>query len=185
MKRDQEQVSKSAENVAEKMSEEVVEKFEEAAENVVKQGILPKDAMGMDDQMLEGIYGQAYRLYNTGKYPEAAQIFRLLIMVNSMESKYTMGLSACFHMLKEYKFAVDGYTLCSIIDPDNPIPQYHAADCYINLGDKLSAAIALQMAIKRAGDRSEFSTLVDRSKLMIESLKKEIDEFVEDIEKSP
>lgn len=174
MKREQEQVSKSAEEVAEKLSDEVSEKFEEAAENVVKKGILPKDAMGMDDQMLEGIYGQAYRLYNTGKYDEASHIFRLLIMVNSMEPKYTMGLSACFHMMKEYKFAVDGYTLCGIIDPDNPIPPYHAADCYINLGDKISAAVSLKMAIKRAGDHPEFATLVDRAKLMIESLKKEL-----------
>ncbi len=176
MKREQEQVSKSAEKIAEKISDDVSEKFEEAAENVVKKGILPKDAMGMDDQMLEGIYGQAYRLYNTGKYEDASHIFRLLIMANSMEPKYTMGLSACFHMLKEYKFAVDGYTLCSIIDPDNPIPQYHIADCYINLGDKMSAAVSLRMAIKRAGNRSEFGTLVDRAKLMIENLKKEISE---------
>lgn len=179
MKRDQEQVSKSAEKVAEKMSEEVTEKFEKAAENVVKKGILPKDAMGIDDEMLEGIYGQAYRLYNTGMYDEAGQIFRLLIMVNSMEPKYTMGLAACYHMLKEYKYAVDGYTLCSIIDPDNPIPQYHIADCYINMGDKMSAMIALQMAVKRAGNSPEFSTLVDRAKLMIESLADEIKEDAE------
>ncbi|MEM1282654.1 MAG: SycD/LcrH family type III secretion system chaperone [Chlamydiota bacterium] len=176
MKREQEQVSKSAEEVADKISDDVSEKFEEAAENVVKKGILPKDAMGMDDQMLEGIYGQAYRLYNTGKYEEAGQIFRLLIMVNSMEPKYTMGLSACFHMLKEYKMAIEGYTLCSIIDPDNPIPQYHSADCYMNTGDEVSAVIALKMAIKRAGKRPEFSTLVDRAKLMLESLKKDLAE---------
>lgn len=175
MKREQEQISKEAEELVEKLSDDVSSQFEEAAENVVKQGILPKDAMGLDDQMLEGIYGQGYRLYNTGKYKEASHIFRLLIMVNSMEPKYTMGLSACFHMLKEYKYAIDGYTLCSIIDPDNPIPQYHLADCFINLGDKLSAAVALKMAIKRAGNRPEFSTLVDRAKLMIESLKKEIE----------
>lgn len=174
MKREQRQVNKSAEKVAEKMSQEVGKKMEAAAENVMQKGILPKDAMGMDDQMLEGIYGQAYRLYNTGKYAEAGQIFRLLIMANSMEPKYTMGLSASFHMLKEYQYAVDGYTLCSIIDPDNPIPQYHAADCYIHLGDKMSAAAALKMAIKRAGERPEFHTLVDRAKLMIESLKNEI-----------
>lgn len=179
MKREQEQVSKAAEKVAEKAAEETSEKLEEAAENVVKKGILPKDAMGMDDQMLEGIYGQAYRLYNTGKYQEASQIFRLLIMVNSMEPKYTMGLAACFHMVKEYKHAVDGYTLCSIIDPDNPIPQYHAADCFINLGDKLSAIIALKMAVKRAGNKQEFTTLVDRANMMIESLKKEMDEAAE------
>lgn len=176
MKREQEKVSRAARGAADKMADEAAKNLEEAAENVVKRGILPKDAMGIDDQMLEGIYGQAYRLYNTGKYKEASQIFRLLIMVNSMEPKYTMGLAACFHMVKEYDHAVDGYTLCSIIDPDNPIPQYHAADCYINMGDKLSAVVALKMAVKRAGKRGEYATLVDRAEMMIESLQKELNE---------
>lgn len=173
MKKEQQQVGKAAEEVAKKMSEDAGKKFQKAAENVVK-GMLPKEAMGLDDQMLEGIYGQAYRLYNTGKYAEAGQVFRLLVMADSMEPKYTMGLAACFHMMKEYENALDSYTLCSIIDPENPVPQFHAADCYIHLGDKLSAAVALKMTIKRARGRSEFSALTDKARLMIEGLKKEI-----------
>ncbi|MEC7839973.1 MAG: SycD/LcrH family type III secretion system chaperone [Chlamydiota bacterium] len=172
MKGEQKNVSKATKQVAEKLKDEAAKGYEEAAANIVKKGVLPQEALGMDDQMLEGIYGQAYRLYNTGKYGEAGQIFRLLIMVNSMEPKYSMGLAACFHMLKEYKNAIDTYTLCSIIDPDNPVPQYHISDCYIQMSDQVSAIIALKMAIKRAGTNPDFKTLVDRAKLTIESLKK-------------
>jgi len=180
MKGEQKQVSKATEDVANKLKEEASKGYEEAAANIVKKGILPQDALGMDDQMLEGIYGQAYRLYNTGKYGEAGQIFRLLIMVNSMEPKYSMGLAACFHMLKEFKNAIDTYTLCSIIDPDNPVPQYHISDCYIQMSDQVSAIVALKMAIKRAGKNPDFTTLVDRAKMTVESLKKELSKKQED-----
>lgn len=174
MKSGQEQVKKAAGNVAKELKKEAAQDFEAVASNIIKKGILPADALGLDDQMLEGIYGQAYRLYNTGKYQEASQLFRLLIMINSMEPKYSMGLAACFHMLKEYKNAVDAYTLCSIIDPNNPTPQYHASDCYIQMKDDLSAIIALELAIKRAGDQQQFKTLVDRAQMMVESLKEKI-----------
>jgi type III secretion system low calcium response chaperone LcrH/SycD len=85
-----------------------------------------------------------------------------------------MGLAACFHMMKEYKNAVSTYAICGVIDPDNPIPHYHASDCYIHMNDPVSALIALEMAIKRAGDKPEYQMLKDRALLSIESLKKEI-----------
>lgn len=171
MKSEQQQVNKALEKAAEGVKGEASKQYEKTASNIVKQGVLPKDALGLDDQMLEGIYGQAYRLYNTGKYREAGQLFRLLIMINSMEPKYSMGLAACFHMLKEYRNAADAYTLCSIIEPENPLPQYHASDCYIQMNDKISAIIALEMAIKRAGQKREFATLADRARMTISSLK--------------
>ena len=124
--------------------------------------------------MVEGIYGQAYRLYNTGKYKEAAQIFRLLIMINSTEPKYAMGLAACFHLMKDYKSATNTYSLIGIIDPQNPIPFYHSSDCFMQMGDQASALVMLEMAIKRAGEKPEFRTLKDRAILTAESLKKEL-----------
>lgn len=179
MKSEQVKVNKASGNVARELKKETTQNFETVAGNIVEKGIVPAEALGLNDEMLEGIYGQAYRLYNTGKYQEAAQLFRLLIMVDSMEGKYSMGLAACYHMLKEYKNAVDAYTLCSIIDPDNPLPQYHASDCYIQMKDDLSAVIALELAIKRAGNQEQYRTLVDRSKMMVESLKQKIKKEIE------
>jgi hypothetical protein len=76
-------------------------------------------------------------------------------------------------MLKEYRSAIDTYTIVSMVNPDNPIPFFHASDCMIQMGDNASAIIALQMAIKRSGEKPEFRTLKDRAQLTIESLKKE------------
>lgn len=135
----------------------------------------PQKAMGMTNEMVEGIYGQAYRLYNTGKYQDAAQLFRLLVMVNPTDPKFTLGLAACLHLLKEFKNAIEIYTVCSILDQDSPIPLFHASDCYLQVQDKLAAMMALEMAVKRAGSKPEFQTLKDRASMTAKSLRKELE----------
>jgi len=133
-----------------------------------------KDVLGLSDEMVEGIYGQAYLLYNTGKYRDASEVFRLLIMMKSTEPKFMMGLAACYHMLKEYDPAASTYILCSVLDPTSPLPQFHASDCYIQMGDKASAIVALEMTIKRAETKPEYQVLKERAAITLEGLKKEL-----------
>lgn len=174
MKGEQHLIKKATEDLGSTLGKEKAKDFQNVAAKAVQQGMMPKDMMGLSDAMVEGIYGQAYRLYNTGKYKDASQLFRLLIMLNSTEPKYAMGLAACFHMLKEYKNAVSTYAICGVIDPESPIPHYHASDCYIHMQDPVSALISLEMAVKRAGERQEYQMLKDRALLTIESLKIEV-----------
>jgi type III secretion system low calcium response chaperone LcrH/SycD len=137
-------------------------------------GVTPKEAMGLTDGMVEGMYGQAYRLYNTGKYADAIQLFRLLIMLNPTDAKYTLGLAACMHMLKEYRNAIELYTMCAALDPVSPLPLYHLSDCYLQIKDKFSALVSLEMTVKRAGEKTEYKVLKDRAQLTIESLRKDL-----------
>jgi type III secretion system low calcium response chaperone LcrH/SycD len=148
-------------------------KESEAIKEMAK-GTLPKDIIGLNDEMVEGIYGQAYRLYNNGKYDDAIELFRLLIMMNPVESKYVLGMAACLHMNKHYKGAVDMYALCAVLDPETPIPYYHSYDCYLHMKDKLAACISLEMTIKKAGNQTHYQTLKDRAVLTLEGLKKEL-----------
>ena len=184
MKGEQQQIKKATEELGTSLGKEKSKELQNVASKVVNEGYIPKDMLGLSDAMVEGIYGQAYRLYNTGKYKDASQLFRLLIMLNSTEPKYAMGLAACFHMLKEYQNAVSTYAICGIIDPENPIPHYHASDCYLHLQDPVSALIALEMAVKRAGDKQEYQTLKDRALLTIESLKQEVNKPKEEAVKT-
>ncbi len=169
----QQQVNKAIDSISGK-TEKAQEDYQKMAGKILKQGSFPKDALGLSDGMVEGIYGQAYRLYNTGKYEDAAQLFKLLLLINSTDSKYSMGLAACFHMSKEYSSAIEVYAICAVIDSNSPLPHYHSADCYIQMKDRVSAVIALEMAIKRAMGKTEYKTLEDRAKMMIDRLKKEL-----------
>lgn len=171
---EQEQIKKASEQIGEMLGNKKSESVDKISDEMMNKKLIPKEAIGMSDAMIEGIYGQAYRLYSTGKYKDAAELFRLLVMLNSTEPKYTMGLAACFHLLKDYKSAVNTYSLCGIIDPKSPIPHYHASDCYIQMKDPMSAIIALEMAISRSNEKPEFQSIKDRAALTIESLKKEL-----------
>lgn len=158
---------------------ETKKQLNEVGDKILKKGMLPKDALGFNDVVMEGLYAQAYRLYNTGKYVDASHLFRMLILLNTTEPKYTLGLAACFHMLKEYKNAAQAYTMCGLLDPESPIPHYHASDCYLHMNDKVSAIVSFEIAVKRSGDKPEYVTLKDRALLSIEALKKEISGFSE------
>jgi len=171
---EEQEIKAVADEMARKMKSMTKEQVNETATKIAKSGALPRDALGLSDGMIEGIYGQAYRLYNTGKYKDAAQLFRLLVMINAAESKYTMGIAACLHMMKDYSHAVEAYTLCSLIDPQSPIPHFHASDCYIQMDDKVSALVSLEMAVKRAGEKKEFKTLKDRAQMTMNSIKEEL-----------
>lgn len=162
-------VKKSAESIAKDASPDI----SKMANGVLSQSKSIKDVLGVSDDSVEGIYSQAYLLYNSGRYKDATEVFRLLIMLNSTEPKYLMGLAACLHMMKEYQNAAASYNLVATIDPNNPIPFFHASDCYFQVGDKLTGAAMLEMAIKRAGAKAEFATLVQKSKITLEALKKD------------
>lgn len=177
MRGEQQQIKKATERTGMALKDGHTGTFRAAIEKATRKGTSPKDALGLTDAMVEGVYGQAYRLYNTGKYKEAIQIFRLLIMINSTEPKYAMGLAACFHMMKDYQMAVNTYSIVGIIDPESPISFYHASDCFMQMGDPVSALVSLEMAIKRAAEKPEFRTLKDRAILTVESLKKEIEKI--------
>lgn len=179
MKRDEVQVKKSVEKLGEQVNK--AESNQEKSVNLLaneflKNGHMPKDILNLSDRQVEGLYAQGYNFYQTGRYKDALQIFRLLIMLNANESKYVLGLAACLHLMKEYKNAIDSYTLCSILDPESPIPYYHMSDCFLAAKDKYSAIVALDMAIKRAGGKAEFQMLKDRAAMTLQNLQNEIKE---------
>lgn len=167
------QMKKEAMDISEENMKDVESSFAELTDKIFKKGMLPKDAMGVSSNLLEGIYAQAYRLYNTGKYVEATHLFRMLILINPTEPKYVLGLAACLHMLKEYKNAIQTYTMCTILDPHNPLPYYHSSDCFIQMKDYVSAMVCLEMAVQKASDKPEFAKLKERASLSLESLKKQ------------
>ncbi len=163
-------VEKPMEEAISKVSADMKEKVKTLAEDMYKKGKSPKEAMGFTDEMAEGIYSFGYRLYSNGKYSEAAPIFRLLILLDPTQLKYLLGMAACFHMLKEYQSAATTYSLCCIVDTNDPMAAYHASDCYLHLNEIPTAMRSLQVAIQRMGSKKEYAALKERARLNLESL---------------
>ena len=170
----EERIQKGTEDLAESLQGEGMDQIWTLIGTFLQHGKLPAEAFGFTSEKLEAIYGQAYRLYNTGKFKEAADLFRLLAMANPAEAKYQMGLAACFHMKKEFKNAIQTYTLATALDGTSPLPYFHLSDCFMQINDKASAYLSLEMAVKRAGEKAEFQVLKERALLTMQSLKKEL-----------
>ena len=137
-------------------------------------GMMPKTALRIGDETMEAMYAQGYNLYNQGKYKEASYVFRLLMLLDYLMPKYVLGYAACLHRQKDYKNAANLYLLCGTLDSQNPLPHYHAADCYIQLGAFPLAIFSLDMAMTAAGNQQQYSVIKERARLMRETLNKEI-----------
>lgn len=134
----------------------------------------PYEAIGVNASYMENVYAQAYQLYNSGKYVDAGQLFRLLMTLDPMEIRYALGLAASFHQLHDYRDAINTYLICNLLDAHNPIPHYHASDCFLQLNDIPSAVLSLQLAIEQASTRPEHTMLKERAHMTLQSLKQRV-----------
>lgn len=132
-----------------------------------------KSLLGVPAKTMDGMYEHAYNLYNTGRYKEAIPVFRNLTTLHTNESKYMLGLASCYHMLKDYQMAAGVYLVVSTVDPNNPIPYFHSSDCYMQMGDKVSAIVMLEMAISNAKE-TKYEILKQRAEISLAGLKKEV-----------
>ncbi len=160
--------------IAEDDSPRVKKGVDKFLENVFEHGMLPKDALGIKEQDTEALYAQAYQMYNMGKYQDARAAFASLVTIDQLEPRFLFGHAACSHMLGEYQSAADVYMHQAIISPDDPVPYYHAADCYLKLGDTFSATVALKMVVERAGKEPKYATIKERSQMTVKNIEDKI-----------
>jgi type III secretion system low calcium response chaperone LcrH/SycD len=186
MKGEEKQVKKAIEKLGAQEGQNgttLGDKYLDIMNTIFTTGKIPTDALGFSKERMENIYAQAYRLYNTGMFTEASQMFRLLMVLNPTDSKNYLGLAACLHMRKEFADAAQVYLACGILDMNNPIYPFHASDCYIQMRDRISALLVLELAVDRAAAQPEYQVLKERALLTINHLKKELAEQIPGIDK--
>ncbi|MDF2549007.1 MAG: sycD9 [Chlamydiales bacterium] len=137
-------------------------------------GSSPKAALQISEETMEGIYSQGYNLYNQGRYQDASYVFRLLMMLDYKVAKYTLGLAACLHRLGDFSNAIVIYTLVGVLEPTNPIPYYHAADCFLKLGQTEGAFWALDQTIMLSAENEEHAVLKERAKILKQGVMQEM-----------
>lgn len=102
-----------------------------------------KDAKGLTTADCEAIYSVGLNAYKVGRYEDADTVFRYLVFVDHLNAKYWIALGAVQQMRRDFQKAVASYSYASFLNLDDPKPQYHAAECFLALGDKESAKSAL------------------------------------------
>lgn len=141
----------------------------------LQKGIMPKKILNLGEDQIETIYTQSYTMYNQGKYKEASYLFTVLMCIDPTVPKHVMGFAACCHRQDMYEKAIELYILCSSLDTENPLPDFHAADCWIKLQSPEAAVVHLKNAIERAKDIPEHAIVKERAIMMIQTLEAEIE----------
>jgi type III secretion system low calcium response chaperone LcrH/SycD len=142
----------------------------------------PKDAMGFDDNFMEHLYSYAYRLFNSGRYDEARELFILLMRLDATKSRYPFALACCYQKMEKWQDAINAYIAAYVFNQKDPLPIYHVADCLIKLKCPQGAKLMLQSAIdlvnslKSLSSTREHQALKQRAEMMIAAIDKEMQE---------
>lgn len=126
--------------------------------------------LGFSDRTMQRCYTCGYELLKHKRFDEAADFFWLLSSLDSFISVYWLGLGIAEQHREHWKQALYAYTMATIADETNPLPQYRSAQCYAALGDTVLAVNALDLAIAQCGDDPKYATLREQAVAWKETL---------------
>jgi len=158
-----------------KIPDEDKGKFEEIMNKIFIERQKPRDVLGFSEEMMEHLYQYGYRLYDNGNYKKAANVFLGLTVYDPYEARFAMALGASSHRIKNFRDATKYYLRAGMLDPKDPLPFYYMYDCYSQAGSLSDAEICLEVVIRRCGKVPLFAKIKERSLLLLDSLKKEIE----------
>jgi type III secretion system low calcium response chaperone LcrH/SycD len=101
---------------------------------------------------IEAFYAQAYAHYQANQTDEAAKIFSILCARQPLEVRFWFGLGASLQGSANHEKALYAWAMAALLDPENPYPHFHAAECSDFLKQNNDASLALMEAKKRIND---------------------------------
>ncbi|MDP0561005.1 MAG: SycD/LcrH family type III secretion system chaperone [Candidatus Endonucleobacter sp. (ex Gigantidas childressi)] len=126
-----------------------------------------KSLKNISEESMEAIYSIAHSLYQSSKYDESLKIFQFLCFYDHFNKKYFMGLGACLQVLKNFKGALEIFSLANVLDSDDPRPLVYIGDCHLALGDDEKAKHSYSTAIEWAGNNPEYLQEKQRAEGML------------------
>ncbi len=98
---------------------------------------------GLSDAEMEAIYAMGVNFYKAGNYEDAEKVFKFLVMFDHLNSRYWTAMGSLRQVQRKFAEALEAYKFASFLDLQNPKPMYYAAECYLALGQKPEAIMAL------------------------------------------
>lgn len=133
-------------------------------------------ALGISDKLMEQYYALAYRLYKMGNYKDSLTVFMNLYPKDGFNPRYTFGIAACHHQLKDYEQAANFYMLTCYLNKEDPISALHMYDCYMKMEDHWAAAYALGMVLSRTENNPNYPSMHKDARLRMDKIKEIIAE---------
>jgi type III secretion system low calcium response chaperone LcrH/SycD len=109
-----------------------------------------QDVVGFEQEVMDEFYRVAHRIFQEGRYYEAADAFVFLTTLNPYVYEYWLGLGMAEQLTEDYPSSLTAYAMAIANDDSNPLPYYHSAHCYYQMDDKEKALASLELAIEQA-----------------------------------
>lgn len=135
------------------MDEKITNETIKNAAKAFLEGATIKELRGLTNDEMEAVYSLAYGFYRTGKFDDAEKLFNFLALFDHLNPKFWFGVGAVRQAKKDYPLAVQAYAYAAFLDLQDPKPQFHAAECYLAMGDKVKAASAI-CALEEFADKN-------------------------------
>lgn len=127
--------------------------------------------LGLSDNTLAECYRLGLLLLGDKKYEEALDVFLFLVLLDSTQYDFWIGLGMMQQLCHRYEMAIDAYEVAAICDLLSPVPYFYLAKCLFAIHDRESSLEALNLAIETAGDQEEYHEL----KLQAQEAKKTLE----------
>ena len=110
-------------------------------------GITESEISPISFEMERQFYATAFGLYEKGDYRGASQLFTQLVLTDPYSEHYWQGLAGSKQMARDYMAAVHAWSLLALLREGDPLPHFHAAECFLSLDEKEEALKALDAAL--------------------------------------
>ena len=98
----------------------------------------------------EALYAFAFDAYTCENYSEGIRLFKYLTATSSLTSKYWKGLASCLQLTSQFQEALNCWSMVVLLEETDPMPHFHAAQCFIALNNQEDAMKAINLAAEMA-----------------------------------
>jgi len=118
-------------------------------------------------QQRETVYAAAYGMYEVGDYEQSASLFTQLVLTDPVELRFWKGLASSRQMNRQYPEALHAWSIVCLMSKDQPSSHFHAAECYLSMGDYGEATKALKSAERNLGKSDPLSEKIAELKKVV------------------
>lgn len=135
---------------------------------VLRDGGTCVEALGIDRDFIESLYGEGYRMYQAGLYAKALPLFNGLYFLDKKDTRLVMNAAACHQMLKNYPMAIRRYRQAAEMDAESPMPFFYLYECHMRLSEPDKAGEALEELVRRAEASPKYQNRLEKGRVLLQ-----------------
>ncbi len=130
-----------------------------------------QERMGLAWSFMDRAYSVGKALLDAKNYEEAEAVFTFLRILHPDVYEYWFGQAIAQQACMKLEEAIDSYTKSLRLQPENPMPFFQLASCYLALNDVASSIKALEFCIDLAKADPNQAKLVQDAEEIKQALK--------------